>query len=1417
MAQNFKISVDDQELEKAFDSLEKKASSLEHTMAELGKNVDDVFAVDDISKYTSSLQEASDMINLLTEARKKQYQEYHNLKFDKDTFGIVTDEEVNKSLHNLNLLDSAIKELEQAVSIMSDSKVDFDKVGVSGLDKQAESLKRYARMIDELVDSQDKAEMKLASFMENITEDTSIKDITKAQEQYIASLESISYRLEAITVKGQDDLSANQVKEIQNITKRINEELAYSKARIAEIGKETDNTTTKAKTYYTQIREIREEMASLVSSDGTIPKENIQRYDELKDKLSELGTAYRRVQQEQKLVTQAGSSMVAGITQGLQAIAGTFTLVQGVSAMFTDDAEKIQEIQKKLQTAMAITMGIQQVSTALHATSNLRIGLVAKATTLWDTAQKALNTSLGIGAGLSKAFLTGGVMALVVGVGYLVTQYSKWSAEQKKISDLANSYLETTAKEVIEVNRLFNALQGATKESKEYANIKKEIKSKYGEYLANQREEVKNLNDETEARKVLTKAVLETAKAKGLEDATSKASSKFAKDWSNALDDIYVGFKDKFGDDGSKMFAQFSSDLIASGGILTDDMKKVYGDVTKTMIQQTSQFGTYTTTQVDLLNPAVDKAKKAFDEYSTTLDFNNSLFKSNTAETEKYIGLLGIQQQKLEELETKFGDVSQIRDESVLKQYNQEKKRIEEEIKRLSSLGVETIKPPKQSKEESDYSKVIKDQITQLNKEREELEKQGIEGKIKLLQYEAQKELDIISKVKDEAIRLGKEADVSMLEERERTLTQYYENLIQKETNATEEANKRKLDEYKSYEEKRVDLIEKYNKDIDLAKSLGFSDDTIIRMREKLESELSKLDFANLMDTSDIGSLFEDLDKKSSDSIKAIIAKLKELRDANANSWDVTEIKAFNDQISKGEALLENRSPFKSLTSGIEEYKAANIELEKQKKILLELEKEGSEDLEGQLKTIQAIKNAEDARAKAQDKINKSVKEVGKTISDASSAMTDVTDMLSNFGVEFDESINQAIKGIGQMGDALANLDVTKPGSIITSSIKWMSGIGNIIGGLFGGSKKEVSEKQLKEYQATTEAIERLIQAQKNLMEYTSGELAKKSADEAIELLNKQKAATRELYHETVDSYGGRSRTIGYRMAKDMKPFRDEIRAIGLDWDAMFSSGRMEGLVWLSGEELAKLRDEVPKAWAAIDDEVKKYLESIIAADEMIAKIPEELKDVFTGTDFESFLSSVANEVNNFKGDIESLGDFTEDTIKKSLFNAYKQSVLRNAMMPLYDELADIMSKDIDKISDTEVEDWSKKLQNAIEFQNQDLKDKLQKLGIDLDKEEMRPKASQGYQVQMSQETGDEISGMVRGMQMTLLNQESEMIKQTDIFSSFGMQFGNMQQELQAISNATLQGVYYLQDIEKHTRVLPSFSDKLDKIEQNTR
>lgn len=380
-----------------------------------------------------------------------------------------------------------------------------------------------------------------------------IGDLEKQYAQTKQSLENLSNKFSS-NHNFSDKEIAELTKKYNEAKKLINEAksaldderkaLTQLETELNKVNKTQEKASNISTSYMTQMRKIRQEMQELAMAG----KNESQRYKELEAELARVGTAYNRVRAEQRLLTTAGNAQLAGLVQGMTGLAGAFSAGQGAVSLFVKNNEQLAAIQTKLQAAMAITMGLQQVSNTLHATSAFRINTVTKVTQLWAAANYALGKSfikMGMSANVAKTASVGllsiGIGALIVGVTLLINKYREWSKEQehknklmKEEQAILREVNKSTNENLIRVRALEKVLKDSNETYTKRNVALNELKSIMPTYNAMLSKEGELIEDNTGTLKRYVKELKNSALAKIYVDKYAKAQE----DYENWLDNL---------------------------------------------------------------------------------------------------------------------------------------------------------------------------------------------------------------------------------------------------------------------------------------------------------------------------------------------------------------------------------------------------------------------------------------------------------------------------------------------------------------------------------------------------------------------------------------------------------------------------------------------------------------------------------------------------------------------------------------------------------------------------------------------------------------------------------------------------------------------------------------------------------------
>jgi hypothetical protein len=289
-------------------------------------------------------------------------------------------------------LEKRLREVEKAY----DALIDKQRQTVTDIQAGAQQIAGSAGIFDRLPQSLKQmfsdTGASQAAFVEKINEQ---KAVLKSLELQL--MEVRQKMMDANKLSPMSEAAVQKTEQARKAFIDVRNELADQKKIVRELeaayNKLFGDTTEKTVKIRTEIMNLTNEITRMQKQGVTTPQE-IARLDELKRKLSELGTAYNAVLKEKKLLTTGGNMQMAGIISGMSGVAGAFTAAQGAMSLFAEKNEDLMRIQMKLQSAMSITMGLQAVSNTLHQTSAFRLATVAKLQEWWAAVTAKTNAAL---------------------------------------------------------------------------------------------------------------------------------------------------------------------------------------------------------------------------------------------------------------------------------------------------------------------------------------------------------------------------------------------------------------------------------------------------------------------------------------------------------------------------------------------------------------------------------------------------------------------------------------------------------------------------------------------------------------------------------------------------------------------------------------------------------------------------------------------------------------------------------------------------------------------------------------------------------------------------------------------------------------------------------------------------------------
>lgn len=220
----------------------------------------------------------------------------------------------------------------------------------------------------------------------------------------------------------------------------------------------------------------------------------------------------------------------------------------------------------------------------------------------------------------------------------------------EEISASINMMNQSVDRGIMELRKEFDALKNAEKGTAQYAAAKKVIQDKYGSYLENQRDEIRNLEDLAAAYELLRKNVIAATAAKGLEEANAKALEKYAEETEKAFKGVQEKFIAKFGEEqGVEFFTKFRAGINSGIPDLEKEAKRImkeFDTTTYAQVTQNTRQGIVTQIVKKTYNPLTD----VLQDMSDAQERLNSVLDSNEIAMKTLLEMTGKQEEAVTDL-----------------------------------------------------------------------------------------------------------------------------------------------------------------------------------------------------------------------------------------------------------------------------------------------------------------------------------------------------------------------------------------------------------------------------------------------------------------------------------------------------------------------------------------------------------------------------------------------------------------------------------------------------------------------------------------------------------------------------------------------------------------------------------------------
>lgn len=364
---------------------------------------------------------------------------------------------------------------ELAADVMACRKVlEEERVALEGLEKEhakAETSVRNLRKEYQQVSlEEERAAVGSQTLADKIREQ---KEVVKQTEADVKSLEKAWQN----AAPGKTKVAA--LDEL-NAAKRALEE---DKNLLVQYQGEQEKTKMTTKRLSMQLRELQDNMARMRLNG----QQNTEEYRKLAQQAALLSDTLADLNTQTRILSNDDANL-QGFMSGVSGLAGVFTTATGALSLFASENEDLARIQTRVQSVMAITMGLQQVFNTLNKDSAFRLVTVVKMKNLLTAANTRLATSLGISTVAAQALMATLTLGLSVVITGLIVAWDKYTDAQEKAAEKAKERVEIESngraqmiKTRFEIDNTVKSLKNFTGNKEQEKAKVEELNRKYGE------------------------------------------------------------------------------------------------------------------------------------------------------------------------------------------------------------------------------------------------------------------------------------------------------------------------------------------------------------------------------------------------------------------------------------------------------------------------------------------------------------------------------------------------------------------------------------------------------------------------------------------------------------------------------------------------------------------------------------------------------------------------------------------------------------------------------------------------------------------------------------------------------------------------------------------------------------------------
>ena len=511
---------------------------------------------------------------------------------------------------------------------------------------------------------------------------------------------------------------------------------------------------------------------------------------------------------------------------------------------------------------------------------------------LATAAQQAFNLA-------AKSNVYVALLSVLVGLGTAIYMFTKRTneatASQKALDDVSKNFNATIKSEQAEIDRLFDALRNAKEGTNEYQKAKDDILNKYGQYLNGLNNEISTLRDVEGAYKAVTAAARESARARAIESATSKAQEIYGETYTENASKLRDALIKQVGESrSSAILTQLRKDLQDTGKV-SEQVSKQIGDALR---------GTFAYGESKAWITGLERNEKELkDTYKEIDDLFKETEKSTTEKSSTLLEDYNEAAKAYDNAQKKLDEINANRGKYSAKQYEDAVTALKTAKSNFEKLGGETqtdkqrqsaaTKAENERKKEAEQRKKAQEE---LNKDLLSLQQQNQDDEIALMQDGTQKKLAEIKndyakriaeigKQEAEFKKKNEEAGVTGLtggltKEQQTALQEARDNAAKEQERQANEiylaeaqAMRDYLKQYGTFQQQKLAIAEEYAEKIRNAQSEGER----LSLEKEREQAVANVNLSAIRQDVDWAGVFSEFGTMFQDEIESNLDALRDI------------------------------------------------------------------------------------------------------------------------------------------------------------------------------------------------------------------------------------------------------------------------------------------------------------------------------------------------------------------------------------------------------------------------------------------------------------------------------------------------------------------------------------------------------------